>query len=808
MNIKYFIGIFLVLIFNVNINAQKSTTRMWYNKPATRFEEALPLGNGRIGMMIYGDVYRDIINLNEETMWGGKPTDTSAPANSVENLAKVRELLFQEKWQEASEALKNIQGSNSQSYVPLGNLYINQTYKSKSEPQNYVRDLDLTTAISTVSYMLDTVQFKREFFISAPDQIAVIKFTSSKKGELNFTIGGDTPFDNAKIQAIGGDEFHLSGQVPVDINSAGNYQNFPLIYENKKGEKGIRYQYRVKVLRKDGKISSTPAIKVEKATEAIILISAATSFNGFDKCPDTEGKDENQLSENYLKNALTIPYEQLKENHIKDYQSFYNRVSLDLNSDDSKNDTPTDERLKAYSKGQEDLALETLYFNFGRYLLISASRPGGTAMNLQGIWNRAIRPPWGSNYTVNINLEMNYWPAEMFNLSELTEPLIQQIKNTAVTGAEVAKNYYGMNGWAAHHNSDIWAHANPVGHQKGDPKWANWSLGSPWLSQHLYEHYRFTGDKNFLVETAYPLMKGAAEFCDDWLILKDGYYVTAPSTSPENVFIDENGNKGVVTIASTMDMQIIWDLYNNLIETSSILGVDAQLRAEWTNKRDRLFPMRIGKEGNLMEWYGDWTDAEPEHRHVSHLFGLHPGRQISWFINPEFTAASKKTLEIRGDGGTGWSKAWKVNFWARLLDGEHAHKMYRELLSKSTLPNLFDTHPPFQIDGNFGGISGVGEMLLQSHLDEIHLLPAIPANWKKGKISGMCARGAFEIDIEWKNKQLKSAVILSKNGNDCLIRTNVPVKVKGASAKSKKDGAYYLTSFKTRAGETYQINKQ
>ncbi|MDL2242080.1 glycoside hydrolase family 95 protein, partial [Bacteroidales bacterium OttesenSCG-928-L03] len=403
---------------------------------------------------------------------------------------------------------------------------------------------------------------------------------------------------------------------------------------------------------------------------------------------------------------------------------------------------------------------------------------------LQGIWNKTIRPPWGSNYTVNINLQMNYWPAEMLNLSELTEPLIRHIENCSVTGAEITKNYYNMKGWTTHHNSDIWAHANPVGHQEGDPKWANWSLGSPWLSQHLYEHYLFTDDEAYLRETAYPLMKGAAEFCDDWLIERNAYYVTAPSTSPENVFVDENGNKGVVTIASTMDMQIIWDLYNNLIEASERLGLDKALRSEWTDKRNRLFPMRIGKEGNLMEWYGDWKDEDPHHRHVSHLFGLHPGRELSWFINPELTAAAKKTLETRGDGGTGWSKAWKVNFWARLLDGEHAYKMYRELLSKSTLPNLFDTHPPFQIDGNFGGISGVGEMLVQSHLGEIHLLPALPTHWEEGKVSGICTRGAFEVDIEWKDSQITSALILSKKGNECVLRTTVPIRVKGASAKT------------------------
>lgn len=801
----------LFLLSALSVQAQT----MKYTREAASFNEALPIGNGHIGGMVYGGVTDDLINLNESTLWGGRGVDNDPVPDGIERLQRVREALFNEDWQGARKLLVPMQGPNAQCFLPMGDLHIRQTtFKpARRESQGedaYIRFLSLDDAVAGTEFVRNGVRYKREYFVSYPDRVMVIHLTSSEPRALNFSLDGDSPWPGVKVESLSDTSFTVSGQLGYYMGSDGQY---PYVYEGPNGEKGMRYRYIVKMISCDGTCYTAPGLRVSNASDVTILVSAATSFNGFDRDPDSQGADEKALAEGWMAKAEGKSVEELREAHMADYKSFADRIELTLaGMDDPELDAmPTDERLERYSSGAEDPGLERMYFRFGRYLLICSAREDGVPANLQGIWSNSRYPAWGSEYTTNINLEMNYWPAEPLAMSDLTAPLFRFIKDASVNGRQIARNMYGMNGWTVHHNSDIWAAANPVGEKEGDPMWANWAMGGAWLCQHLYEHYRFTKDIDFLRDTAYPLMKGATEFLLDWLVLKDGEYITAPSTSPENMFIDEKGQTGVVTMGSAMDMEISWDLLTNIIEASEVLGVDERLRERWTEVRAMLHPLKIGARGNLVEWYKDWEDEDPEHRHVSHLFGLYPGREISPLTTPELAAGARRTLEIRGDGGTGWSKAWKVNFWARLLDGDHSYLMFRELLSKSTLPNLFDNHPPFQIDGNFGGISGVAEMLLQSQNDELHILPALPSAWKEGSITGMQGRGAFTVDISWKDGRLSEAKVLSRKGEPCVVRTSVPVVVTRASkgrtvsSHTVRDGSYFVTTFKTSAGESYKL---
>jgi alpha-L-fucosidase 2 len=790
----------IVLLLALGSHAQQAKNIIWYNMPAKDWNEALPIGNGRLGAMLFGRPDTELIQLNEQTLWTGGPVELNPNPEAPDYLQPVRDELFRDSIGKAVRLLKKMQGPNTEMYQPLGDIVIKQQYAGAIS--SVYRDLNIGTAVAATKVVAGGITYTKEIFSSAPDQVIIIKLKASKAQVLNFSI--DVFHELRYRKSVNeSNELVLQGKARITNDERRNPK--PLIYEDSAKCDGMRFQFRIKAVAKDGMVNHTDtSLVIAGATEVIVFVSAATSFNGIDKCPDSDGRDEGKLATGYLQKAIKKSYPQLLAAHIADYKKYFDRVSLSLNNS-AVPDLPTDERLANYKNGKPDHALEELYFQFGRYLLISCSRPGGFPANLQGIWNNIISPPWRSNYTTNINLQMNYWLALPTNLEEMNTNLIEHIKRMAKNGTATATNYYKMQGWAVHHNADLWAQTNPVGEGNGDPKWANWSLGSPWLSQHLYEQYRFTADKKYLKEVAYPLMKSAAEFCLDWLVEKKGVLVTAPSTSPENVYLHPNGFKGTVTIASAMDMEIIWDLFTNLIEAAAILGIDKEFATLLKQKRARLNPLKIGKKGNLVEWFDDWEDEDPQHRHVSHAFGLHPGRQISPLIDTSYSNAIRKTLEIRGDGGTGWSKAWKINFWARLLDGDHAYKMYQELLKSSTLNNLFDTHPPFQIDGNFGATAGIAEMLLQSHLTEIQLLPALPASWKDGHVKGLLARGNFEIEMWWKNGRFTKAIIHSKKGGECKLRTAGTVMLKGIQLKGKRSGTGTISSFPTVAGQRYEI---
>ena len=777
--------IFLCLFFYFPV-VFAGNMKLYYERPAEYFEEALVIGNGTMGATLYGGVKKDKISFNDITLWTGEPESENSSPDAFNVIPEIRALLDNEDYQGADKAQYKVQGHYSENYQPLGTLTI-EYLDDTAGISDYHRWLDIGNATARTQYLKDGKLFTSDYFASAPDSVIVIRLKSENKEGIHASLSFDSPLPHSSQVA--------DNEISVEGYAA--YHSFPVYYkaEDKHRydpERGIHFKTLVRVLSVDGSVKdrySDSRIEIDGSTEVLILIANVTSFNGFDKDPVKEGRNYRSHVEKRMKCAVGKTYDALREAHIRDYKYYFDRVKLDLgNTDADIAALPTDKQLLFYTDcKQRNPDLEELYFQFGRYLLISSSRTSGVPANLQGLWNESVLPPWSSNYTVNINLEENYWASGTANLIEMQYPLIEFIANLSKTGRKTAKDYYGVErGWCLGHNSDIWAMTCPVGLNEGDPSWACWTMGGTWLSTHIWEHYLFTLDKEFLREF-YPVLKGAAEFCMDWLVEKDGKLVTSPGTSPENKYITPDGYVGATSYGNTSDLAMIRECLMDAAEASKVLGVDKFFRKRIKKTLSRLYPYQIGKDGNLQEWYYDWQDQDPYHRHQSHLFGLYPGHHLSVEETPELAAACARTLQIKGDETAGWSTGWRVNLLARLRDGEKAYHMYRRLLryvspdnykgedarrGGGTYPNLLDAHSPFQIDGNFGGCSGVIEMLMQSSTNKIVLLPALPESWADGKVQGICARGGFVVDMEWKNREVVSLIVSSLKGGQTEICFN------------------------------------